>query len=261
MISRANEPQSIGGILDSGVSLFTASFKQVVPLTYLGSLVSGLSGWFLQTLLFRQVNQGVSPEFNIWQVLIVYAAIIVFTTLFMAAAIVSIRGAYDGRKVSVGDALRGGVSRFPAMFGVSIIFGLALLAGLVLLIVPGIYISIVFAFGFYAAAADNKSAIESLKYSQKLVKGHWWMTAGVLTIITIIGMVFYFAAGFIAGLLAVAQAAASSLGPNFLTDVVIVPLVTGVVSAMMYCLGFALYEDLKLRSEGTDLADRIDSLD
>ncbi|WP_424283400.1 hypothetical protein [Eudoraea sp.] len=262
MFTHANEPQSIGGVLDSGFKLFTASIKQVAPITYLGALGGAIGAWVLQTSMLNQIAEGGAPlDFDVPLLAGTYIAMVIVGTILMAAAIIRIRAVFTSETMSFGLAMLGGMKRAPAVIGASLIYMLAFLVGSILLIVPGIYISVMLAFAFYAAAADNNGPIESIKYSYGLVKGNWWRTAGLLTIMMIVVLVFYVAVGFVVGILAASSDSAQDLQPSILGDIVIIPVITAVITAMMYCLAYAVYHDLKLRSQGIDLAERIESLD
>jgi len=59
-------------------------------------------------------------------------------------------------------------------FLTSLLSGLAILGGFILLIIPGIIFSIWFAFALYAVVLDSKKDTEAMKYSKKLVSGRWW---------------------------------------------------------------------------------------
>ena len=59
---------------------------------------------------------------------------------------------------------------------VSILSGLAILGGLLLLVVPGIIFSIWFAFSFYVVVLDGKEGTEAMRESKKLVEGRWFPT-------------------------------------------------------------------------------------
>lgn len=261
MFERANEPQPVGGILDSGFKLFKASAKRVIPITYLGALSGAIWGWILQTTMLANLAETGQLSFDVPVVITAYILMIVIGTILMATAIIRIDTVYLGEELSFGNALLAGSKRAPAVFGASLIYMLAILGGSILLLIPGIFLSVSLAFAFYAAAADKKGPMVSIKYSYGLVKGNWWRTAGLLTIIFIIAFVFYIAVGFVVGILAVAGDPESSLQPSILADVIIVPIVTCVISAMLYCLGYAVYQDLRLRKEGSDLAERIESLE
>lgn len=56
----------------------------------------------------------------------------------------------------------------------SIISGLAVFAGFILLIIPGIIFAIWFAFTLYAVVLDGQKDTDALRFSKKLVQGRWW---------------------------------------------------------------------------------------
>ncbi|MBT3538949.1 hypothetical protein HOF40_02975 [Candidatus Parcubacteria bacterium] len=60
----------------------------------------------------------------------------------------------------------------PAIL-VSILSGLAIVGGLILLIIPGIIFAVWFMFSLHALMLDNKHTVDALKYSKSLVKGRW----------------------------------------------------------------------------------------
>jgi hypothetical protein len=62
--------------------------------------------------------------------------------------------------------------------------------GMVLLIIPGIFLSLSLYFFSYFIALENQSAFSSIKASYRLVAGSWWRTALVylLPVIVITGV-------------------------------------------------------------------------
>ena len=56
----------------------------------------------------------------------------------------------------------------------SILTGLAIGGGFLLLVVPAIIFSVWLTFTTHAILLDNKKVVESLKYSKSLVDGRWW---------------------------------------------------------------------------------------
>jgi hypothetical protein len=72
--------------------------------------------------------------------------------------------------------------------------------GLLLLILPGIYLSVLFSFFLYAIVSEEYNLVDSFKYSAELVRGRWWQVFGALLVgalclipiflvITIIGVI------------------------------------------------------------------------
>jgi len=60
----------------------------------------------------------------------------------------------------------------PAIL-ISIISGLAVIGGLILLVVPGVIFAVWFIFSLHALMLDDKHTVDALKYSKSLVKGRW----------------------------------------------------------------------------------------
>jgi len=59
---------------------------------------------------------------------------------------------------------------------VSILTGLAVFGGILLVVIPGIIFAIWFSFSYYGASIDGKHGTEAMKYSKHLVQGRWWGT-------------------------------------------------------------------------------------
>lgn len=84
---------------------------------------------------------------------------------------------YEGRtSKSVKEELKDTTQLILPTIFISILVGLAILGGIILLIIPGIIFSIWFAFGTYAVVLDNKRGRAALSWSKQLVKGRWWAT-------------------------------------------------------------------------------------
>ncbi len=62
---------------------------------------------------------------------------------------------------------------WPVLF-VVILTGLAVMAGLILFIIPGIIFSVWFAFAYYEAILSDTRGIEALKRSKDLTQGRFW---------------------------------------------------------------------------------------
>ena len=93
----------------------------------------------------------------------------------------------------------------------------------------------------------------------RLVWGHWWRTAALVTIATFILIVAYVLMGFVAGIAIVLDPESiTSIGFS-VVDTIVTPILTGLITPLFYSLTMSAYYDLKLRRSGDDLAARIDS--
>lgn len=91
---------------------------------------------------------------------------------------------HDGKKLNL-EYLYKLYPLFVRYLGASIIYGVAVVIGLILLIIPGIIIAIKFQFYSFLIVDKNEGIIDSLKKSAKLTEGHMMnlFILGVLLII------------------------------------------------------------------------------
>lgn len=71
-------------------------------------------------------------------------------------------------------------------FFISLIVGLIVLAGTVLLILPGIYLAICYAFAAWVYVLEGKKGMDALRESKSLVSGRWWAVFGRFVLFGII---------------------------------------------------------------------------
>ncbi|MDD4973824.1 MAG: hypothetical protein PHY93_05705 [Bacteriovorax sp.] len=82
-------------------------------------------------------------------------------------------------------------SRFLNILVAIVLMTVATLLGYVLLIIPGIYISVALVFTIIAMVTENKDGIDALKRSKEIVNGRWWnvfMFCGFLFLLNIVGL-------------------------------------------------------------------------
>jgi hypothetical protein len=160
--------------------------------------------------------------------------------------------AYLDHKPQFAASLLFAVRRFPALLGMNILLFLGLIAGLIALVIPGIWL-----YGLWSVAApalliEGLGPARSLGRSRRLVKGRWWPTAGVLIVASI--MVAVVSGAFEALLVAV-----DSLGsqPSLLAAVLVVTasgaVATIITQPFHAAVTTILYYDLRVRREGYDL--------
>jgi hypothetical protein len=253
MYQAPTAPQSIGGVLDNGFKLFRESFLQVFFLAVAMSLVSAPINYAAPYLL----QNGRTP--NVVATIVGAGLLVALIASIVVGAIVArIDGVARGEPVSLGDALSIGVNRLPAFIVSWILAALVVSLGLILLIVPGLILAIWFLFGPYAVIVERVGPLQSLGYSRALVRGHWWRTAAIVTIVGIILGVVYTVLGLVATISIVTNPEAASAGQlPWYVQFVVSPLLGGVAGPFGYSMLLAIYYDLKLRHEGADLAARI----
>lgn len=149
----------------------------------------------------------------------------------------------ERRDVSASDSLRAAARRLPALAIAVALAGLATCIGLVLLIVPGIYVAIRLYMTTQSVVAEDLGPVDALGRSHELVEGNGWRVLGIAIMIWIASNVL----GLLAG--APLQIAGSALGSELVWLV-------GKIMADACVLSFAalagtlLYFDLRARHAG-----------
>lgn len=111
------------------------------------------------------------------------ASVSMLLTLVMVPSLVTALHAVVVRDMSrstsvptVGQALREAGPRVPAAVGAVVLYTLSVFVGILLLVVPGIWIAVRWYFAAQAAVLDGVSPSEALERSGALVQDRWWHT-------------------------------------------------------------------------------------
>ena len=175
-------------------------------------------------------------------------------------ALIALQGAVmrGDESFTLGQAIGLGVRRLPRMLGASILFMLAVAGGFILLVIPGIYLMGKLQLWMPAMFLDDAGALESLRISSQLTRNRWWRATTILAVGFIIIYVFSLAFGIAGGVIA----GVSHSSP--MTRIVINQLFSAAANVVTLPLFLAIiltmYNDFKLRSEGSDLAARLGAL-
>jgi len=101
---------------------------------------------------------------------------------------------YKGEQHSFNDffALK---QYYGVLLGTSVISSLLTILGIILLILPGIYLSVAFSFATCFVVLGGQKIESSLKLSQKVVHKQWWSFLGFLLVLGLINVVGLIALG------------------------------------------------------------------
>jgi hypothetical protein len=176
------------------VTLLQEAISQVNPI-YLSLLAilspSSILAIFVQLLPPKQVTTIVLSAFTNLIVAPIIAGVgIYFCYRYLKHGTIDLQGAVNR-----------GISKIPQLIGGMILYIIAVVIGLLFLIIPGIYLSVILGFFLYILVCQNLPLIDSFKQSIQLVKGRWWSVFGSM----LLSLLFYvpiFMAGFIIGVIA-----------------------------------------------------------
>lgn len=277
----AQEPQSIGGVLDQGFRLFRTGFGRVA----LYSLIGVLLLFVAQVVGYAQTlrTTGQYPQLLQFPPLVAPITQFVTNILYFAISLAMTHRYWviaHGGTGTFGASLWIGVLRL-----LSVVFGLVLFSlaiGLVLvpmfvvafalwasqplftialcvaLAVPALVVLVRFTLFTQETVIRIAGPWTALRNSWRLTRGQFWRTSTILTVSGVLGVVLYIAAigaaSLVAGLLA-----SGALG-ILIGTAVGAALAGFVLGPYIAAAWLALWHDLRLRSEGGDLDARLDTL-
>jgi hypothetical protein len=142
-----------------------------------------------------------------------------------------------GEDPGVEQSYRFGFHRLGSVLLVSVLIGLATIGGLILLVIPGIYIGVRLALGIEALVVEGRRGTQAMRRSWELVGGHWWHAFGTLVV-----------AGLLTGVVN-AVITAPFGGTGWLVQAVAAAVATVVTLPYGVLVGVLLYLDLRARKE------------
>jgi len=258
-------PLSIGGVLDSAIRLYRDSIRRswVLALLYSGAL--GVFGLVWAVALGKVVGPAAKDPRQILAlmfspVMLAGLAIAILVSFVFYGALMKTLSAWaqGNQSLPLGEAIAIGMRRFPAVVLGCLINGLAVGIGLILLIIPGIYLFGKMPLWMAAVFVDDVGAMEGLRRSWRLTRGRWWHGAVIITVAVIMIYVFALAFGLVAGAIG-ALAHLSITGREVINQLFTVGS-NMIVLPMFASILIVMYHDFKLRDEGGDLAARMGAL-
>lgn len=151
-------------------AILQGSFRTLAqaPAYFLGFAALSAAPSLLHLVLF-----GVTPGVNAGMIIV---SILNFLILFVVEAALCL-GAFrvaEGYQPSFREGFDLGVKRFLPLLGATLLTGLAIYIGFILIIVPGVIAACVLAVSIPACALEGLGPIESLRRSAFLTKGQRW---------------------------------------------------------------------------------------
>ena len=164
-----------------------------------------------------------------------------------AAAVLIAAGAYAGVPPDWRLATRVGIRRLLALIVSTIVAGVLIAIGFVLVIVPGIFLAVSFAVVWEALMIEGIGPMESIKRSWRLVAGERWRLFGAGLLMIIIAAVVF---GIISVVLFLIL---SGLGMSSESAGYLVQQVATLLSIpLTAAVGTVFYLDLRVRKESLD---------
>jgi|UPI00064601FB hypothetical protein len=162
----------------------------------------------------------------------------------------------NGRVVGFGDAL-GVAARFALpLLGLGIVQVLGVLIGLLLLIVPGLILSVMWSVTTPCLIVEKRGVFASLQRSRELTRGHRWSIAGIFLIYLVLSMIVGAVVGLVGaaagfgGAMAFSGAASAAVTPVIVVSTFLSSLVNAAQYVLLAAGAASIYYELRTSKEG-----------
>jgi hypothetical protein len=241
-------PMGIGEILSTAFQLYRRHWRTLLAI----AAVVVVPFTLLQYLLGDQVrvqgettSNGVVVSTASWAVgiagLVTALAGLLMFLVLTGAITRAVAAEVVGEDPSLEQSYRFGFHRLGSVLLVSVLVGLATVGGLILFIIPGIYIGVRLAVSIEALVVEGRRGTQAMGRSWELVGGHWWHAfATLLVAVLLTGLVN-------------ALITAPFGGTNWFVQAVVAAVATVITLPYGVLVGVLLYLDLRARKGGLTL--------
>jgi hypothetical protein len=156
--------------------------------------------------------------------------LLLIVPLTTALSVIVVQELGGGTAPTLGGALRAAAHRFPAVIGAIAVYVVGVTGGMVLLILPGIWLLVLWYFAAQAAVVDGLGPIASVRRSRELVRGSWWRVFGL---ILVTGLLFGVGGAIVTSLIGATGSTALYVAGLIVVEAVAVSL-TGIFAALLF---------------------------
>lgn len=236
----------MGEVLDAGFRLFRATLGLCLPYGALLVIAGELGNFY--DLFSGRVPQATLDHDRMWWT---WYGVGLALALLIWGALLTRQDALARRQpISMRAELAASLRKFPQLIALTIVAWASITVGLLLLIVPGLYLAVALAFGAPVLFLGGVSSpLRALTESARLVRGEWRRTALLLLLVILITLA---ADGVFAAILTAASIAIAGIAerPMVASLSEIAGVIVGSVTAPFWsAMILAIYADLVRRGE------------
>ena len=257
-------PLGIGEIFDVGITIYRRNFRAlltlvfvvVAPIEILSALIQSSALPEGDGLITETPSGAIEVDEELWRSVAAFVAAgllsFVGATVATGACFKAIADGYLGERAEWRPALRFAARRLHSILWVTILGGFIAVLGLVLIVIPGIYLYIAFSVAVPVLLTEGARGRRALGRSRRLVKGRWWGTFGVVALGAIL-------VGIVSGALAGLAAAITTFDTtdptlaSFVVNTTATVLASLIATPLTAAFIVVLYFDLRVRKEAFDL--------
>jgi hypothetical protein len=260
----------IGEILDAALKLYRRSALNLwlialvitVPTAIIVGLISRASlpsGVFAyHGTLYINLSENPGGHVSVAGSLAAIVLNLLANLVTVGALVECLLNSHLGRDSNWSTSLRFALPRLGSLLWLSILTTIGLLIGLVLVIIPGIYLYVCWCIAVPVLMFEGKTGPKALARSRQLVKGRWWATFGALLVSFVLIVIVYAVVVLLLQHLVVNS-------ENSVNTILILRVVFQVITFVLIYPIFAavsvmIYIDLRTRKEAFDLETFANSL-
>jgi hypothetical protein len=247
-------PRSLGEILSGAFEIYRDNAQGLLLIVAVVVVPLSVLSFLLSHFLFAPdtkdvfvggqtvtITEGRSFGLILLASLTAAAIAVIISAVLQAALLRAATQATIGDRVDLDASYRWGFQRFASVLWVSILVGVSVGIGFLLLIIPGIILLVMFEASVPVVVVEGQRGTQAMRRSWDLVRGHFWHVLGVIVVTALITAV-------VSGILGAIGSANAVLSLIFTT---IAQIIVAPFSALVTVL---LYLDLRARTEGVDAA-------
>lgn len=212
--------------LKQSVFFFRRNFKALAAINLPFIFISYL---FLEQFDLSLQNQSVDQLAN--SMLIISGFNLLLMPMYWGATIVFMQSTVSGQPYSVGQVLVASCSIWLKLFLVFTLYSLMISMGLLLMILPGIYIAIRLSIADYICVLERRPILDCLKDSWKQTADYFWLIFQGIAIITVSVII----------LRSLALNLAQSLFPDQTAVAILVNIGIDLLNILVLIFGFRVY--------------------
>jgi hypothetical protein len=254
----------VGQLIDASIRLYLRHWKTFIAISALFMVPLAALSALSQAFLFKQVgatpfsDPEAVPTFEdfagaVGPLMVVVLLSLVITPLLVGALAWAASKIYLGEMPGIGEIVNFAISRFGPLLLVSILSGLAIAGGFLLLIIPGIIFYLRLVFSPIALVVEDKRGRRALGRSWALSKGSLGKVFGVVLLIFLISAIVQAIIGFPFGAAGAFFLSQGGVGSGSFLGFVGDALAGTLVTPFSTIAVVLLYFDLRIRKEAFDL--------
>jgi hypothetical protein len=165
-------PRDLGGLFGDSFNAYMRHFPAFVAI---GAAVVVPVQLIVSGIGLGQLTDDYSTSARTGEQLITFAELyLVIAPLVTAMVVHALLAVADGERPRAGAAILSGLEAFRPVFVAVVIAAAGVILGLFLLILPGLWLFVRWAFVPQAVVLDGRRSTQALQRSAELVDGSWW---------------------------------------------------------------------------------------